>query len=209
MSSINIFEHIKDISLMLPDGVLYGSFFMGLITLSQQHIVLFLSLLEGLLLLSGFQSVASFMNGNKKIDPDKECNSKFHSLTFSDLGSVLRSDSISYGVYLLAVASTYFVSASNVLKPEYEVLDSSYMTRSYITMGLVFGITLLYAFFRIYTECESITSVSIALFLGAIVGYFLVYQNTQLLNKNSINFLGIPLLRNKTADNEPIYICSQ
>ena len=32
---------------------------------------------------------------------------------------------------------------------------------------------------------------------------------SQLLNKNTINFLGIPLLRNKTADNEPIYICSQ
>jgi hypothetical protein len=209
MSMTNIFDHIKDISLMLPDGVLYGSFFMGLITLSQQHIVLFLSLLEGLLLLSGFQSVASFMNGNRKIDPEKACNSKFHSITFSELGSVLRSDSISYGVYLLALASSYFVSASNVLKPEYEVLDSSYMTRSYVTMILVFSITLLYAFFRIYTGCESITSVLIGLFLGVIVGYFLVYQNTNLLNKNTINFLGIPLLRNKTADNEPIYICSQ
>jgi len=204
-----IFESIKDIFLMLPDGVLYGSFFMGLITLSSQHIVLFLSLLEGLLFLSGFQSIASFMNGNRKIDPEKGCNSKFHSITFSELGSILRSDSISYGVYLLAVASTYFVSASNLLKPEYEVLDSSYMTRSYITMILVFSVTLLYAFFRIYTGCESRTSVFIALFLGAIVGYFLVYQNTNLLNKNTINFLGIPLLRNKTADNEPIYICSQ
>lgn len=209
MSMTNIFDHIKDISLMLPDGVLYGSFFMGLITLSQQHIVLFLSLLEGLLILTGFQSIASFMNGNRKIDPEKACNSKFHSITFSDLGSLLRSDSISYGVYLLTVASSYFISASNVLKPEYEVLDSSYMTRSYVTMILLFSITLLYAFFRIFTDCESITSVSIALFLGGIVGYFLVYQNTQLLNKNTINFLGIPLLRNKTANNEPIYICSQ
>ena len=204
-----IFDHIKDIFIMLPDGVLYGSFFMGLITLSQQHIVLFLSLLEGLLLLSGFQSIASFMNGNRKIDPEKSCNSKFQSITFSELGSVLRSDSISYGVYILALASSYFISASSVLKPEYEVLDSSYITRSYTTMILLDALTLLYVFFRIFTKCESITSVFIALFLGTIVGYFLVYQNTHLLNMNSINFLGIPLLRNKTADNEPIYICSQ
>jgi hypothetical protein len=194
---------------MLPDGILYGSFLMGLITLSQQHTVFFLSLLEGLLILSGFQSVASFINGNKRVDPDKNCSSKFYSMTFSDLGQVLRSDSISYGVYVLSLASSYFITITRFLKDEYEVLSSSYTTRTYVTMSLLAGITILYASFRLTTGCENISSVSIGLVLGLIVGYFLVYQNTQLLNKNSINFLGIPLLRNKTADNQPIYICSQ
>ena len=31
----------------------------------------------------------------------------------------------------------------------------------------------------------------------------------ELYGKESINFLGIPLLRNKTADGDPIYICSK
>ena len=205
----SIIEGSKDIATMLPDGILYGSFLMGLITLSQQHTVFFLSLLEGLLLLSGFQSVASFMNGNRRVDPDKNCSSKFYSMTFSDIGQVLRSDSISYGVYVLSLASSYFISSTRFLKDEYEVLSSSYTTRTYVTMSLLAGITILYASFRVATGCETISSVSIGLVLGLIVGYFLVYQNTQLLNKNSINFLGIPLLRNKTADNQPIYICSQ
>jgi hypothetical protein len=205
----SIIEASKDIAIMLPDGILYGSFLMGLITLSQQHTVFFLSLLEGLLLLSGFQSVASFMNGNRRVDPDKNCSSKFYSMTFSDIGQVLRSDSISYGVYVLSLASSYFISLTRFLKDEYEVLSSSYTTRTYVTMSLLAVLTLLYASFRVVTGCETITSVSIGLVLGLVVGYFLVYQNTQLLNKNSINFLGIPLLRNKTADNQPIYICSQ
>jgi len=204
-----IIEHSKDIAIMLPDGILYGSFLMGLITLSQQHTVFFLSLLEGLLILSGFQSVASFMNGNRRVDPDKNCSSKFQSMTFSDIGQVLRSDSISYGVYILSLASSYFISSTRFLKDEYEVLNASYTTRTYVTMSLLAGITILYASFRVFTGCETISSVSLALVLGLVVGYFLVYQNTQLLNKNSINFLGIPLLRNKTADNQPIYICSQ
>jgi hypothetical protein len=33
---------IKDILLMLPDGVLFGSLFVGLVTLSQQHIIFFI-----------------------------------------------------------------------------------------------------------------------------------------------------------------------
>jgi hypothetical protein len=204
-----LIEGSKDIAIMLPDGILYGSFFMGLITLSQQHTVFFLSLLEGLLLLSGFQSVASFMNGNRRVDPDKNCTSKFQSITFSDLDEILRSDSISYGVYVLSLASSYFITITSYLKDEYEVLSPSYTNRTYVTMSLLAGLTLVYASFRLFTGCESISSVSIGLVLGLIVGYFLVYQNTQLLNKNSINFLGIPLLRNKTADNQPIYICSQ
>jgi hypothetical protein len=32
-----LIERIKDIAIMLPDGILYGSFLMGLITLSQQQ----------------------------------------------------------------------------------------------------------------------------------------------------------------------------
>ena len=52
---------IKDILLMLPDGVLFGSLFVGLVTLSQQHIIFFVTLLEGLFFLKGFQSIASFM----------------------------------------------------------------------------------------------------------------------------------------------------
>ena len=199
---------IKDILLMFPDSILYGSLFFGLITLSQQHIIFCASVLEGLLLLKGFQYVATFMNGTTKLNPET-CKSKFQGMTFSEITSVFNSDSISYGVYLITLASSYFVSTNIVLKDELEVLDSSYITRSATTSYVLAGITLLYAIFKVVIECESFSSVSLALVLGGLVGLFLVYQNVKLFDKNSVNFMGIPLLRNRTADNKPIYICSQ
>jgi len=199
---------IKDILLMFPDSILYGSLFFGLITLSQQHIIFCASVLEGLLFLKGFQYVATFMNGTTKLNPET-CKSKFQGMTFSEITSVFSSDSISYGVYLLALASSYFVSANTALKDELEVLDSSYITRSATTSYVLAGVTLLYAIFKVVIDCESFSSVSLALVLGGLVGLFLVYQNVKLFDKNSVNFMGIPLLRNRTADNKPIYICSQ
>ena len=199
---------IKDILLMFPDGVLYGSLFFGLVTLSQQHIIFFITLLEGLLFLKAFQYVATFMNGSSKLNPEA-CRSKFQGMTFSELNEEFNSDSISYGVYLLAVASSYFINSSSALQDELEVLDSSYLTRSTTTMYLLAGVTLAYAVFKVLIDCDSLSSVSLALLLGGLVGLFLVYQNVKLFDKNSVNFMGIPLLRNRSADNKPIYICSQ
>jgi len=199
---------IKDILLMFPDGILYGSLFFGLITISQQHMIFFISLLEGLLFLKAFQYVAAFMNGTSKLNPET-CRSKFQGMTFSEIKSVFSSDSISYGVYLIALASSYFINSNTALYDELEVLDSSYTTRSTTTLYLLAGITLVYAIFKVQIECDSFSSVSLAIVLGGLVGIFLVYQNVKLLDKNSVNFMGIPLLRNRTADNKPIYICSQ
>ena len=198
----------KDILLMLPDGVLFGSLFVGLVTISQQHVLFFITLLEGLFFLKGFQSIASFMNGTMQANPDT-CKPKFQGMTFSSLNEQFNSDSISYGVYVLALASSYFINSNNALKDELEVLDTSYLTRSNVTMYLLAGLTILYALFKVLIECDSFSSVSLAMLIGGLMGLFLVYQNVKLFDKNSVNFMGIPLLRSRTADNKPIYICSQ
>ena len=43
--------------------------------------------------------------------------------------------------------------------------------------------------------------------IGLVVGFLLVRQNISLLGPTSINLLGIPLLRNRTADGKKLYVC--
>jgi hypothetical protein len=45
--------------------------------------------------------------------------------------------------------------------------------------------------------------------LGVAVGFLINYQNLSLFGKQSVNFLGIPILRNKTADNKELYFCAK
>ena len=51
--------------------------------------------------------------------------------------------------------------------------------------------------------------VFISIALGLFVGTMLVAQNLKILGPDSTNLMGIPLLRNKTATGEKIYVCAQ
>ena len=68
---------------------------------------------------------------------------------------------------------------------------------------------MIYLIYLLLYGCESMGSSTSALLFGGITAIIIVSINVQLFGKDSINFLGIPLLRNKTVDGKPIYICSK
>jgi hypothetical protein len=47
------------------------------------------------------------------------------------------------------------------------------------------------------------------LFFGLVVGALLLLQNTYLFGRDSTNFSGIPLLRDRTKDGKPLYVCTK
>jgi len=111
-------------------------------------------------------------------------------------------------MYIISFASTYLASSLFNVKSELDVLDSSYIKQynyGLLSLGLL---TLGYSLFRVYSKCDSSLSILLALILGGTIGFIISYQNLHLFGKSSINFMGIPLLRSKTANGEPIYICS-
>jgi hypothetical protein len=91
---------------------------------------------------------------------------------------------------------------------ELDVLDTSYIKQynyGLICLGIL---TITYALLRTYLKCDTAASIGLGLVFGCVTGFAIVYQNTHLFGRNSINFMGIPLLRSKTADGQAIYICS-
>jgi hypothetical protein len=63
--------------------------------------------------------------------------------------------------------------------------------------------------YRMFYNCESMMVVFASIALGLLVGTTLVTQNLKLFGPDSTNLSGIPLLRNKTATGEKMYICAQ
>lgn len=195
-------EAIKEIVLLMPDSLIFGSFVLGTTTLSYSHTIFFFSLLESLFFLGGLQSIFSFING-KEIT---QCGSKFYTLIFGDLFNSPSANNISQAVYLISVAASYFINIYYNLSDELVVLDPSYTNT--MTIMLLAILTIIYASLRLFF-CDSMQSVFLGLFFGVILGTFLHYQNIQIFGRDSINFLGIPLLRNKSASGQPIYLCTQ
>ena len=201
------FINLKELVFLFPDSVLFGSFFIGLITLSSQQFIFSLSLLESLIFLSGFQTITSYMYGGEL--PLDKCKSHFHKTTFFDSLLLDTSANIpSYSAYIISVACSYLAFALYSLSDELEVVDPLFYKRYIQSFWLLYIVSFLYCLFLIFSDCDSMSAILSGFFIGSAIGVFLIYQNVNLLGKDYINFLGIPLLRNKTVNNQPLYFCS-
>jgi amino acid permease len=113
----------------------------------------------------------------------------------------------SYPLYIFTVAASYLFLSLDKLSKELEALGPAYSSRYYSSM-IFLGLAILVIFsFRLLYECDNFGVLAMTLILAFFVGLFLVEQNTALFGTPSMNLIGIPLLRNRTANGQPIYIC--
>ena len=192
---------------IFPDTILYGSFLMGLTTLSSVHATFFISIVGSLVVLFGLQSGTSFLYGNSI--SDFKCKPQLFKYTFEQLFIRPSASNPSYAVYLVSFACAYLATSLYMLKDELDILDISNLKQYYVSITTLCVVAFLYLMFRLTTECDSLGSATSGFVFGALIGVGFTNVNVRLYGKECINFLGIPLLRNKTADGKPIYICSK
>ena len=75
----------------------------------------------------------------------------------------------------------------------------------YILGVFMLGIML----YRITAECEGFLSTSFGLLAGFVIGLVLVYIAAWITDRRGTNILGLPLIRNKAATGQPIYVCER
>ena len=200
-------DYFKEFILLFPDSIVFGSLLLSLTTLSFQHGLFFMSFLESFAILFGLQNIISFVVGKSEVGA--QCKSKFHTLVFGDLLSSTSANNPSYGIYVISVACAYILTSFYEIKDELDVLDISFYKQYNTSFVILMALPILYSVIRFFFNCDSISSALVSIFVGGFVGILLEYQNVSIFGRNATNFLGIPLLRNKTVNNEPIYICSK
>jgi hypothetical protein len=207
---------LSEIIKILPDSIVVMSGLMSLLTTSYSQFVFFISLLEsigGFYLFRGL--VAQFEFGFVKPlagFSTGDCKTGFSSPTLSTL-SFFTADSRtafpSAPLYMISVAAAYvFTSLSNQMK-ELEALGPDYSPRFYISIMALCALLFFVGSYRMMYSCESMIVVMTSIALGLFVGTTLVAQNLTILGPDSTNLSGIPLLRNRTATGEKIYICAE
>ncbi len=77
--------------------------------------------------------------------------------------------------------------------------------------GLIILVCLLFLvmLYRIQSDCEGFISVSLGLLGGFLIGVALVWVAAALSDRRATNILGLPLIRNKAAAGQPIYVCER
>ncbi len=79
------------------------------------------------------------------------------------------------------------------------------------TAGLIILVCLaiLIMIYRITADCEGFMSVSMGLLAGFAVGLLLVLFASWITDRRGTNILALPLIRNKAATGQPIYVCER
>ena len=196
---------------IFPDGLIMGMGFFSMITLSYSYGIFFVSLVESLLVFHGLRAVNAYLSiAEPRKAYMKDCISGFMSRTIDSLtlfGNGNDSSFPSAPLFTISVASAYILAVLYKFSPEFEVLGEAYASRPYIAAISMPLLILVFALFRLYFSCDSIVVVVFSILIGLVIGALLVEQNYRVFGADSLNIVGIPLMRNRTADGQKIYVC--
>lgn len=198
---------------ILPDAILPAAGFHALFTLSSAYGMFFASLIEARILLWGIQASSYHFLGNEDEGRGRNERCSNH-ITHGNQDREFMNDPHhrpfvfpSTPMYMLSVASSYVFNTLNAQSKELEALGPAFSTRYYVSLTFLISLISLIAAFRMISDCESFFNIITSSVIGIIIGYMLVVQNKRLFGDASINMLGIPHLRNRTASGKKIYVC--
>lgn len=86
------------------------------------------------------------------------------------------------------------------------VLSGSTMLTANIIMGLILVLAVV---FRVYSGCDTPMGAVTGLVVGLILGYFGAVTIGYATDRRLTNIWGIPLLRDRINDGQPVYVCDE
>jgi hypothetical protein len=203
-----------EIMRLLPDGIIIVTGLFAFLTTSFPYAVLFGSLLESLLFFNGAKKLFGYLHISDNFLPkegySKKCVTGFRSPTLEAVSLFSGTTSSTFPsapVYLLSTLAAYIYNSLNAQIKELEALGEAYSARYYMSTIFLLLFLFMYCLFRMFAKCDTFGSILMSLIFGLLSGSLLIAQNNALFGADSINLLGIPLLRNAAADGAPLYIC--
>jgi len=203
---------------LFPDAIFWGVGFLAFVTLSYSYSVFFVGLIEGLLIFH----VLYYGNKNLQVvdttlpqGSGEKCRTGFadvsmHAVTlFNDY---LAPAFPSPHIYMASFITSYIMSALIYFKDELEILSNSYgevfQTRLYVSTIAFVSILFVSMSYRLFSKCDSALNIVVSLLVGLVAGALVAAQNYSILGRESLNLLGVPLLRKMTDTGNDMFICS-
>lgn len=149
---------------------------------------------------------------------DNRCSGQFPGVTYSHLmglstnsqfGKLSSQKVPSYYTTLMGFIIGWIGALPTIYADE---IEASPTKKSATTGGMVCLVilSLLVFFHRTFgTHCEGSIAVLIGLFVGFGIGLFMVLGLSSITERRATNILGFPLLKNKSAEGKPIYVCER
>lgn len=201
---------------LFPDSILFGSIFFALVSQSYPMAIFVVSMLETSVIAGLLQKLMTYLDFARTLPNLNEDPSKcYPSVLTPSLESLIRfnQDSLSsalpsFPIFFISTASAYVVGSVWSQKKELQALGPDYAARFYIAIAVTTLLLFTSITYRLSYGCEGVGTLLITTIFGLILGGLLILQNNSLLGRDSTNFSGIPLLRERTKDGKPLYVCT-
>ena len=198
----------------LPDSIFLGTSFFALLTQNFPLGILVFAMLEFSILswlLAGF--LGSIQNNKTSVTSDMCLPGLPSPYQISMLGHLYPQITFP-SIPILFVSSTLFYIMSSIINFREELnelgqKESEWKIR--IPLSIIFSTLLLlsYTFWRVSISCDSVTSALGSVGIGAVFGGLVYLIHVYLFGRDSINFLGLPLLADRAAAGRPLYVCAK
>jgi len=210
---------LQEIIRIFPDAVFWGVGILALVTMSFSYGIFFGSLVEGL----GIYYLIKIINNYIGIiDARSESGSSESACKPAFKGTTLQSASVfgdpslipfpSPHTFLLAFIASYVLSVIVAFKNELDILGptygETYKTRIYTSLIAFAAMLFVSMTYRLFNNCDSFTVLTVSFIMGVTAGALVVQQNLAIMGVQSINLLGIPILRKRTATGNELMVCS-
>lgn len=196
----------------LPDSLVLGTGLYAFLTLSFPLMFLFLFELESLFLgnlLGGL--TRSMFPSLTATDP--QCRAGYFNPASQDRMSLLRlfgegGSFPSRPLYLISSVFGYLLASLLAFQDVIRNLDDDFQLRLTLAgIGAVLTLALLYVFYM-KAGCTTFLNGMGTMLVGLTIGAALMMLHRQFFGLESVNFLGLPTIVNKTEKGAPIYVCA-
>jgi len=201
---------------IFPEAVFMGTGFIAFVTLSYPFGVFFVSLIEANIVYRGL----NYINENLRLigansSMTGRCRTGLQDITLRSVSLFereFRPTFMSSSIFLTSFIASYILGVLVYLKDELQILGKSYgeefNTRVYGSVALFSMIIFILMSYRFLNKCDSAVNIIVSLFLGISTGLLILIQNNGILGKESLNLLGVPMLRKRTQGGADLYVCS-
>jgi hypothetical protein len=203
-----------DILRSAPDALFLGSSILGLLTQNFALGVFVLAMAEFGISHRILAGIIGSVQGNTRQTRPEICSAGIPSpYQISAIGQILGEASFPSGaVFFLSAVITYTLSSTLNFQKELEELgnqEAEWKTR--LPLSIVFSCLFiaLVSIYRVYYSCDSVFVVLGSLLLGSLAGFIVYLLHVYLFGRDSINFLGVPLLADRAANGKPLYVCAK
>ena len=202
-----------EIQRLFPDSVLFGSLILFITTMNSVFgffAVFLLEVFASPKLLSTIISkfVGPVVSGSSSGPDGGICFPGFRGARKESNRELRFNEYPSISLTTLSAMATYIMSSMIQFNDTLKTMGKEWNTRFAFSMIFI-GIILLTVFIsRWYAGCESVSEMIIALVFGLFLGLIFFFFNKSLFGLESINFLGLPYVVDKSDQGSDIYVCA-